>query len=54
MAAYLRLVVATAERSADELAAERARDRLAERSLADTRWPDETQDRRMTLHRIGA
>src|SRR6185437_11082645 len=43
--ADLRFVVHTAERRAGELAAHGAGDRVAERSLADARRPDETQDR---------
>ena len=45
MAAYLRLVVDAAQRGAGELAAHRARDRLAERGLADAGGADEAQDR---------
>src|SRR5438552_2914270 len=44
MAANLRLVAHATERHADELAAQRARDAHAERGLADTRRPNETQD----------
>jgi hypothetical protein len=43
--ADLGLVAHAAERHAHELTIGRARDRLAERSLADTRRADETQDR---------
>ena len=45
MATHLRLVVDAAERDAHELAPERARDRLAERGLADAGRADEAQDR---------
>ena len=44
MAADLGLVAHAAERHADELAAEGAGDRLAERRLADAGRPDERQD----------
>ena len=49
MAADFRFIVHAAERDADELAAQGARDRLAERSLADSWRSDEAEDR--TLHR---
>ena len=45
VAADLRLVAHAAERDAHELAPERARDRAAERGLADAGRPDEAQDR---------
>ena len=45
VAANLGLVVDAAERHADELAAQRAGDGLAERGLADARRADEAQDR---------
>jgi hypothetical protein len=45
VAADLRLVVHAPERDPLELAARGARDRLAERGLADARRPDEAQDR---------
>ena len=45
MAADLGLVVDAAERDALELAPRGARDRLAERGLADARRADEAQDR---------
>ena len=45
MAADLRLVVHAAQAQPLELAAERARDALPERRLADARRPDEAQDR---------
>src|SRR6202020_2743325 len=41
MAAGLRFVVHAAEADPDELAAHGARDRLTERRLADSGWPDE-------------
>ena len=44
MPADLRLVAHAAERDADELAVERARDRLRERGLADPRGTDEAED----------
>ena len=44
MAADLRLVAHAADRHAHELAAERARDRLAERGLADAGRADEAED----------
>ncbi len=47
MAAQLGLVVQAAQTGALELAPQRPRDRLAERSLADARWADEAQDRRI-------
>ena len=45
VAADLGLVAHAAERDADELAPERARDRLAERRLADARRPGQAEDR---------
>ena len=45
VAADLGLVADAAERDADELAPERARDRLAERGLADAGRADEAEDR---------
>ena len=45
MAADLRLVAHAAERDAHELAVHRARDRLAERRLADAGRADEAEDR---------
>ena len=45
VAADLGLVAHAAERDADELAPQRARDRAAERRLADAGRPDEAQDR---------
>ena len=45
MAADLRLVADAAERHADELAVERARDRLADRRLAGAGRPDQREDR---------
>ena len=45
VAADLRLVADAADRDADELAPERARDRLAERGLADAGRADEAEDR---------
>src|SRR5262249_16310244 len=45
VAADLRLVAHAADRDARELAPERARDRLPERCLADTRGADEAEDR---------
>src|SRR5205823_2431155 len=50
MAADLRLVAHAAERDADELAVHRARDRLAERRLADAGRPDEAEDRTLEAH----
>src|SRR5690606_34598268 len=51
--ANLRLIAHAAERHADELAIRRARDRLAQRGLADARRPDETQDRALQrLHTL--
>ena len=50
--ADLGLVANAAQRLADELAARRARDRAAERGLADARRPDEAQDRPLEL--VGA
>src|SRR4029453_11181191 len=49
MAADLRLVMHAAEVAARELHAERARNALAERSLADARRADEAQDRAAPL-----
>jgi hypothetical protein len=49
VAADLGLVANAAERHADELAPGRARDALAERGLADSRRPDQAQDRRLHL-----
>ena len=46
MAAQLGLVVQAAQAGALELAADRAGNRLAQRGLADSRRPDQTQDRR--------
>ena len=43
--AHLRLVTHAAQRYADELASQRARDRLAERGLADAGRPDQAEDR---------
>ena len=51
VAADLRLVVHAAEADAHELAVHRARDRLAERGLADAGRADEAQDRRLALRR---
>ena len=51
MAADLRFVVHAAEADAHELAAHGARDRLAERGLADAGRTDEAQDRRLALRR---
>ena len=51
VAADLRLVVHAAERHAHELAVHGARDRLAERGLADARRSDEAQDRRLARRR---
>ena len=45
MAANLGFVAHAADGEAHELAAHRARDRLAERRLADARRPDEAEDR---------
>src|SRR5258706_332962 len=47
--AYLGLVVHAAERHAHELAPERFRDALAERSLPDSRRADEAQDRPVAI-----
>ena len=44
MAADLRLVAHAADRQSHELAAERVRDRVPERGLADARRPDEAED----------
>ena len=52
MAADLGLVAHAAERHADELAAERPRDRLADRGLAGAGRPDERQDRARALVRL--
>ncbi len=49
MAADLGLVAHAAERHAHELAAGGARDRLAERGLADARRADEAEDRPLQL-----
>ena len=49
VAADLGLVAHAAERQAHELAAGRARDRLAERGLADAGRPDEAEDRALEL-----
>ena len=49
MAADLRLVANTAERHPDELAIERARDRLADRGLARAGRPDQREDRARAL-----
>src|SRR6185312_511936 len=49
VAANLSLVTHAAERHAHEVASRRARDRLAERGLADTRRSDQTQDRTLDL-----
>ena len=51
MAADFRLVVHAAEADADEFAVHGARDRLAERGLADAGRTDEAQDRRLALRR---
>ena len=51
MAADFRFVADAAERDADELAVHRARDRLAERGLADARRADEAEDRPLDLRR---
>ena len=51
MAADFRLVVHAAEADADEFAVHGARDRLAERGLADAGRSDEAQDRRLALRR---
>ena len=51
MAADFRLVVHAAEADAHEFAAHGARDRLAERGLADAGRPDEAEDRRLALRR---
>ena len=45
MAANFRFIVHAAQSDAHEFAAQRSRDRLAERSLAHARRPDEAQDR---------
>ena len=49
MPADLRFVPHAAERHAHELAAQRTRDRTRERSLANTRWSDETENRAVHL-----
>ena len=49
MAADLRLVLHAAQRQAHELAAQRARDRLAERGLAHAGRPDEAEQRALHL-----
>ena len=49
MAAQFGFVVHAAQAQALELAAQRARDRLAERGLADARRADEAEDRRFGL-----
>src|SRR6185436_84510 len=51
VAADLRLVAHAAERDAHELAPERARDRLAERGLADAGRAAEAQDRALLVRR---
>ena len=51
VAADLGLVVHAAEADAHELPAHRARDRLAERGLADAGRADEAEDRRLALRR---
>ena len=51
VAADLGLVAHAAQRHADELAAQRPRDRLAERGLADAGRPDEAEDRPARLWR---
>ena len=51
VAADLRLVVHAAEADAHEFAVHGARDRLAERGLADAGRADEAQDRRLALRR---
>ena len=51
MAADLGLVVHAAQADAHELAVHGARDRLAERRLADAGRPDEAQDRRLAVRR---
>ena len=51
VAADFRLVVHAAERHAHEFAVHGARDRLAERGLADAGRADEAQDRRLALRR---
>ena len=51
MAADLRFVMDAAEADAHELAVHRARDRLAERGLADAGRPDEAQDGRLAVGR---
>src|SRR5215467_5567658 len=45
MAADLGLVTHAAQRHAHEVAAGRLGDRLAQRGLADARWPDQAEDR---------
>ena len=54
MAADLRFVAHAAERDAHELAVHRARDRLAERRLADAGRADEAQDRALDRRRVAA
>ena len=49
VATQLRLVVHAAETDAFEFASHRPRDRLSERRLANSRWADEAQDRRLGL-----
>src|SRR5439155_25101868 len=49
MTADLRLVPHSAETDPHKLAAERVRNRLTEAGLADTRRPEETKNRAMTL-----
>src|SRR5439155_21586238 len=49
MPADLCLVPHATEREADELAPERARDRLPERSLAGAGWADEAEDRPLRI-----
>src|SRR4029079_7451562 len=49
MAADLRLVADAAERHANELAVERAGDRLADRRLTGSRRPDQRQNRAALL-----
>ena len=54
MAANLGLVVHAAQRDADELASQRARDRLAQRGLAHARRSDEAEDRALSFPASGA
>src|SRR5690606_30739543 len=49
MSADLRLVVHAAKRDSRELAAHRAGDALAKGGLADTGWPDETENRTLAV-----